>query len=82
VAARSVYNLRRISNYSINGEKITADLRNNSQNFWIGQTKDLLGLVNNKLSLTGTPSSSGSYSVSTHKKRDIIGFKSNLKFYD
>lgn len=82
VAARSVYNLRRISNYSINGEEITADLRNNSQNFWIGQTKDLLGLVNNKLSLTGTPSSSGSYSVSTHKKRDIIGFKSNLKFYD
>ena len=82
VAARSVYNLRRISNYSINGEKITADLRNNSQNFWIGQTKDLLGLVNNKLSLTGIPSSSGSYSVSTHKKRDIIGFKSNLKFYD
>lgn len=82
VAARSVYNLRRISNYSINGEKITADLRNNSQNFWIGQTKDLLGLVNNKLSLTGTPSSSGSYSVSTHKKRYIIGFKSNLKFYD
>ena len=82
VAARSVYNLRRISNYSINGEKITSDLRNNSQNFWIGQTKDLLGLVNNKLSLTGTPSSSGSYSVSTHKKRDITGFKSNLKFYD
>ena len=82
VAARSVYNLRRISNYSINGEKITADLRNNSQNFWIGQTKDLLGLVNNKLSLTGVPSSSGSYSVSTHKKRGITGFKSNLKFYD
>lgn len=82
VAARSVYNLRRISNYSINGEKITSNLRNNSQNFWIGQTKDLLGLVNNKLSLTGTPPSSGSYRVSTHKKRDITGFKSNLKFYD
>ena len=82
VAARSVYNLRRISNYSINGEKITANLRNNSQKFWIGQTKDLLGLVNNKLSLTSIPSSSGSYEVSTHKKRDIIEFKSNLKFYN
>lgn len=82
VAARSVYNLRRISNYSIDGEKITANLRNNYQDFWIGRTKDLLGLVNNKLSLIGIPSSSGSYNVSTHKKRKIIGFKSNLKFYD
>lgn len=82
VAARSIYNLRKVSNYSINGEKITADLRNNTQTFWIGQTKDLLGLVNNKLALTAIPSSSGSYDVSTHKKRKIIGFKSNLKFYD
>lgn len=82
VAARSIYNLRKVSNYSINGEKITADLRNNTQTFWIGQTKDLLGLVNNKLALTAMPSSSGSYDVSTHKKRKIIGFKSNLKFYD
>ena len=82
VAARSIYNLRKVSNYSINGEKITADLRNNTQTFWIGQTKDLLGLVNNKLALMAIPSSSGSYYVSTHKKRKIIGFKSNLKFYD
>lgn len=82
VAVRSIYNLRKVKNYFVDGERITASLKNNTSTFYIGQTKDLLGLVNNKLALTSTPSSSGSYSVSTHKKRSITGFKSNLKFYN
>lgn len=79
---RSVYNLRKVQKYSIQEDAIIANLKDNTSTFYIGFTNNLLGLVNNQLAFTGVPSSSGTYSIATHKKRYITGFKSNLRFYN
>ena len=81
---RSVYELKKLDNYSFDSNLIKAKIGENYTNFKLGtiSTSNLLQISSdNSLEFKNLPSGSGSYKMKTHRKRWLTDYKSGLLYY-